>query len=235
MELRSPRTHIVLHLRPSSRKAALFKCQAQSALNALKTPCSSSQFARPVSSLPPLKYLSAYPINLVARVRELLEQGKLGEVLTSRYGLAHGIRTDKALYDYVLGLKNQYLRSSEPVSKVIFDPRLRIIGQALGTHTSASRVQGHKLKAKREIRIASLFKEGPEAFLRMIAVHELAHLKIREHDRAFYQLCAHMEPNYHQYEFDLRAYLCHLDAAGPLLWPASSHLPHNNAASPLQD
>jgi predicted metal-dependent hydrolase len=28
----------------------------------------------------------------------------------------------------------------------------------------------------------------------MIVVHELAHLREREHDRAFYQLCCHMEP-----------------------------------------
>ncbi len=41
----------------------------------------------------------------------------------------------------------------------------------------------------------------------MIVVHELAHLKEREHDKAFYQLCAHMEPDYHQLEFDCRVYL----------------------------
>jgi predicted metal-dependent hydrolase len=46
-------------------------------------------------------------------------------------------------------------------------------------------------------------------FLTMIAVHELAHLKEKQHDKAFYQLCTHMEPNYHQYEFDLRLYLTH--------------------------
>lgn len=41
----------------------------------------------------------------------------------------------------------------------------------------------------------------------MIVVHELAHLKERDHDKAFYQLCLHMEPNYMQYEFDCRVYL----------------------------
>ena len=69
--------------------------------------------------------------------------------------------------------------------------------------------------------VAGLFRDLPSEFLRMIAVHELAHLKEREHDRAFYQLCAHMEPDYGQYEFDLRAYLCHLEAGGEALWPAS--------------
>ena len=68
-------------------------------------------------------------------------------------------------------------------------------------------MQGGKLKAKREIRVASLFKETPAEFLQMIVVHELAHLKEKNHDKAFYQLCLHMEPQYHQYEFDLRLYL----------------------------
>jgi UTP pyrophosphatase len=38
-------------------------------------------------------------------------------------------------------------------------------------------------------------------------VHELAHLKEREHNRAFYALCEHMEPGYHQLEFELRLWL----------------------------
>jgi hypothetical protein len=80
-------------------------------------------------------------------------------------------------------------------------------------------VQGSNLKASREIRIASLFKEVPLEFLRMIAVHELAHLKEKEHGKAFYQLCLHMEPEYHQYEFDLRLYLTQVELHGKLSWP----------------
>ncbi len=68
---------------------------------------------------------------------------------------------------------------------------------------------------------ASLFKEMPEAFLRLIVVHELAHLKEREHNKAFYQLCRHMEPEYAQLEFELRAYLTYLDAGGTPLWSAT--------------
>jgi predicted metal-dependent hydrolase len=41
----------------------------------------------------------------------------------------------------------------------------------------------------------------------MIVVHELAHLKERSHDKAFYALCRHMEPAYHQLEFDTRLWL----------------------------
>ena len=77
-------------------------------------------------------------------------------------------------------------------------------------------MQGGKIKTKNEIRIGSIFKTAPEAFLRMIVVHELAHLKEKEHDKAFYQLCLHMEPDYHQLEFDLRVYLTHLDLVGPV-------------------
>ena len=79
-------------------------------------------------------------------------------------------------------------------------------------------MQGSKLKSKREIRIASLFKETPPEFLRMIAVHELAHLKERSHDKAFYKLCTYMEPRYHQLEFEVRVYLTYQDMVGGRLW-----------------
>ena len=168
-----------------------------------------------------LKYLGAYPEQTRDQVARLIDQDRLADVLRERYPQAHGIRTDKALYDYVMGLKNEFLRSSEPLSKVAFDSKLHVIAHALGTHTTISRVQGSKLKAKREIRVATLFREGPEKFLRMIAVHELAHIKEKAHDKAFYQLCTHMEPHYHQYEFDLRVYLTHVDAVGRLEWPSA--------------
>ncbi len=170
-----------------------------------------------------LKYLGAYSADTQAQVADLLAQGRLGEVLKKRYGPAHGVRTDRALYDYTTALKSRYLRNAEPLAKVMFDTRLELVGQALGTHTTVSRVQGNKLKAKREIRVASLFKDTPPEFLKMIVVHELAHMKERDHDKAFYALCTHMEPEYHQYEFDLRLYLTQLDATGEALWagPAS--------------
>lgn len=170
----------------------------------------------------PLKYLCAYPDSLQVQVQLLLEQNKLGAMLLKKYPRAHGVRTDKALYDYVMGLKSDFLRNSDPLSKVSFDSKLQVITHALGTHTTVSRVQGNKLKAKREIRVASLFKEVPEEFLRMIAVHELAHIKEKGHDKAFYQLCTHMEPQYHQFEFDLRVYLTHIDAVGKLAWPSQA-------------
>ncbi|RRS02532.1 M48 family peptidase [Aquabacterium soli] len=159
----------------------------------------------------PLKYLAGYPEDLLAQVRQLIDQGKLGDVIARRYPEPHEVRTDKALYDYVTELKERHLRKADPLSKVAYDSKLKVIQHALGTHTAISRVQGGKLKAKREIRVASLFREAPAPFLNMIVVHELAHLKEREHDKAFYQLCTYMLPDYHQVEFDLRLYLTALD------------------------
>ena len=111
-----------------------------------------------------MKYLLGYPESLRAQVEQLIAQDRLGDMLLKKYPQAHGVRTDRALYDYVMALKNEFLRSSEPLSKVAFDNRLQVITHALGTHTTVSRVQGNKLKAKREIRVASLFKEVPQSF-----------------------------------------------------------------------
>jgi len=165
-----------------------------------------------------LPYLTAYSENLLSQVGQLIDAGRLGDVLLQRYPEAHGIRTDKALYGYVQELKDDYLRQADPVTKVAFDSKIHVVQHALGLHTAISRVQGNRLKAKREIRIASVFRDAPLPFLRMIAVHELAHLKEKEHDKAFYKLCCWMEPEYHQLEFDLRLYLTWLDLGGRRLW-----------------
>jgi hypothetical protein len=139
-----------------------------------------------------LKYLAGYPDHVLDQVRLLCAENRLGELVLKKYKTAHSVRTDKALFDYVQSLKAEYLRNAEPLSRVSFDNKLKVIQHALGTHTAISRVQGSKLKAKREIRIASLFKDAPIEFLRMITVHELAHLREKEHNKAFYQLCIHM-------------------------------------------
>ena len=164
-------------------------------------------------SPPQLKYLGGYPPQLLQQVQGLIDQGKLAEVLAQRYPESHEVKSDTALYDYVMDLKARHMRNADQIHKVAYDNKLKVISQALGTHTAVSRVQGGKLKAKREIRVASLFKDAPAAFLRMIVVHERAHLKEKAHDKAFYQLCLHMEPSYHQFEFDLRLYLTAQDMA----------------------
>jgi predicted metal-dependent hydrolase len=153
---------------------------------------------------------------LRAPVEALIEQKRLGGYLLEKYPRRHKVQSDKALYAFVMALKNDYMKKSMPLSKVLYDGKLHAISHALGTHTFVSRVQGGKLKAKNEIRIASSFKSMPEAFLQMIVVHELAHFKEKEHNKAFYKLCEHMEPRYHQLEFDTRLYLTHLELFGKL-------------------
>ncbi|MBI5007803.1 MAG: M48 family metallopeptidase [Nitrosomonadales bacterium] len=161
---------------------------------------------------PPPDYLAGYPAALVAQVQQLIAQGKLLDLLKQKYPQTHAVRTDTALYGYVLAIKNEYLGNVGQLSKVAYDSKLHVMKNALGTHTTISRVQGGNLKSKREIHIAAMFREMPVEFLRMIVVHELAHMKEREHGKAFYQLCMHMEPDYAQLEFDLRAYLTCLEA-----------------------
>jgi predicted metal-dependent hydrolase len=181
------------------------------------------RFSRGLVVSPSLKYLSAYPEQTLQQVEQLIAQDKLAGLLRKRYPSAHGVRTDKALYEYVQELKNEFLRNADPINKVAFDNKIHVIQHALGLHTAISRVQGGKLKAKHEIRVANVFKQAPLEFLRMIAVHELAHVKEKNHDKAFYKLCCYMEPNYHQYEFDLRLYLTHLDlSGGQALWSQPS-------------
>jgi predicted metal-dependent hydrolase len=160
----------------------------------------------------PLKYLAGYPQPIQARVLELIAQGRLGALLDEKYGEAHAVRSDGQLYDYVQALKERHMRKSVPLGKVLYDGKLQVVRHALGTHTAISRVQGGRLKASREIRIASVFRDAPAGFLKMIVVHELAHLKEAGHNKPFYQLCTHMAPDYHQLEFDLRLYLTHLEA-----------------------
>ena len=158
-----------------------------------------------------LKYLNAYDAKLQSQIQTLIDQERLGDYILSRYKEKHTYTSDKALYTYVMALKNEHMKSSPPISKVMYDTKIRDVSAALGTHTFVSRVQGGKLKAKNEIRISHLFKSAPEPFLRMIVTHELAHLKVKEHNKAFYKLCTHIEPAYHQLEFDLRVYLTYKD------------------------
>ena len=154
-----------------------------------------------------LKYIAHYSEQIQSQAATLISTGRLREYLDKNYPNRHQIQSDKALYQYSNEIKNQYMRKSSPLSQVSYNSKLAVLNQALGIHTYQSRVQGSKLKSHNSITVASLFKEAPPEFLRMIVVHELAHFKEQEHNKAFYQLCCHMEPNYHQYELDTRLWL----------------------------
>lgn len=166
--------------------------------------------------MPALTYIAHYPELLKAQIRQLIEQEKLGKYLLLKYPTTHSLTSDKALYAYVMDLRAQFLRKSEPLSKVLYDGKISDINDALGLHRVSIKNHGGRLRSKSEIRVASLFKNAPEPFLKMICVHELAHLKEREHNKAFYALCEKMEPSYHQLEFDVRVYLTYVELKGKL-------------------
>lgn len=154
-----------------------------------------------------LPLLQGYPEELVAPAAALIESGRALDVIAKRYPVGHRVSSNKELFAYVQELKARYMKNTPQVAKVSYDKRMRSAQNALGLHTTKQRVHGDGLRTSRELKVASLFRQAPLAFLRMICVHELAHQKHREHDNAFYRLCCHMEPAYHQLEFDLRVYL----------------------------
>ena len=153
-----------------------------------------------------LTYLQGYPESLLAQVTALIEQNRLGEVLKKRYPQGHDINNDKALYQYTQDLKSRYLRGAAPINKVMYDNKIHVLNNALGLHTAISRVQGGKLKAKAEIRVATVFRDAPEDFLRMIVVHELAHIRVKNHSPAFYAEVGRYLPDYKQRIAALRAF-----------------------------
>jgi UTP pyrophosphatase len=159
----------------------------------------------------PLQYLANYPAHLRESVRGLIASGRLGEVLHERYPNTHAIQSNQALYDYAMAIKREYMVSSPSLNKVCWCEKIATVKNALGLHTQKSRAHGGRLESKREIRVASVFKTAPPEFLEQIVVHELAHLRHGEHDKAFYRLCCHMQPDYHQVEFDMRMWLTWLD------------------------
>ncbi len=171
--------------------------------------------------MPDLKYLRGYPPNLQQQVSQLLTQGRLSDYLQQRYPERHDVQSDKALYGYAMAIKQNFLRNAPGLDKVLYDSKLDVVKHALGLHTAISRVQGGKLLAKKEIRVAGLFRDAAPQFLNMIVVHELAHLREFEHNKAFYKLCEHMLPGYQQLEFDLRVYLTWRDSAKQPAPPAS--------------
>ena len=166
--------------------------------------------------LSPLHYISAYPPDLQQQVKQMIDEKRLHAFLLDKYPTVHNVANDNDLREYVMAIKNEYLKKTEPLSKIVYDSRIHVINNALGLHSFVSRVQGDKLKSKNEIRISTIFKKAPEDFLRMIVVHELAHLREKEHNKNFYRLCEHMLPDYCQLEFDARLYLIQLELGGSI-------------------
>ena len=177
-----------------------------------------------------LSYIAGYPADLQQKVRDMIAENRLRPFLLERYPGTHTVANDSDLREYVMALKNAHMKKSAPLSKIVYDNRIHVINNALGLHTYVSRVQGDRLKSKNEIRIGSVFKKAPEPLLKMIVVHELAHLKEREHNRNFYQLCQHMLPDYFQLEFDMRLFLIETDLGGSLYVPSERDGPADMVA-----
>lgn len=173
-----------------------------------------------ISSIDPyeqaLRYISHYPVSRREKIKTMITEQSLGAYLLKRYPTPHHINTNKSLRQYTKQIKSQYLKSSERLHTICFDDKLHLIHHALGTQSFITFAHGGRLKARRELRISSLFKHCPEPLLKMIVVHELAHLKEKEHNDAFYRLCVHMENRYHQLEFEARLYLIHKEIFGSL-------------------
>lgn len=163
-----------------------------------------------------MNYLAGYSRELQERAASMLEDGTLGSYIKKRYPSVHDIRSDRALTEYIFNLKRSYLKNAPNIAKVSFDNKISPVQSFLGVHTFNSKSHGRKTKATSSIKIASVFRNVPEEFLRMICVHELAHIKEKNHDKPFYKLCTYMEPDYFQFEFDLRLYLTYLDQGKPL-------------------
>lgn len=166
--------------------------------------------------MPIQKYFKYYSEPVKQQIQDLIDSGNLKSYLLNKYPKQHSINSDKLLYTYANDLKNQYMKSVPQLSKVIYQKQKDLIRDALGTHTFVSRNHGGKLKRKHEIRIAQSLKDAPKEMLEMLVVHELAHFKEKDHNKAFYRLCEHMQSDYHQVEFDMRLFLVLLDQGDTL-------------------
>ena len=83
-----------------------------------------------------LKYLAGYSTTVTDQVYKLIDSDKLADVLLKKYPVSHAIKTDKALYSYVIDIKNQYLRQSNPLSKVVYDDKIDVVHQLSLIHIS---------------------------------------------------------------------------------------------------
>lgn len=158
-----------------------------------------------------IDYFQSYPQNIRDHFEHLIKNGHVKSYLLKKYPMGHQINTDKQLYEYANKLKQNFMKKSPQINKVKYEKQKDLILNALGTHTFISRNHGGKIKSKHEIRIAVSLKSAPEEMLQMLVVHELAHFKEKDHNKAFYNLCEYMQPNYCEVELDTLLFLSLVD------------------------
>jgi len=76
-----------------------------------------------------LKYLQPYDTKLQSQIQNLIDNDTLGKYILSKYTSVHRYSSDKALYGYVMELKNSFMKGSSPIAKVMYDN-----STALDTH-----------------------------------------------------------------------------------------------------
>ena len=66
-----------------------------------------------------LKYLQPYDTKLQAQIQQLLDNDTLGKYILSKYTSVHSYSSDKALYGYVMELKNSFMKDITALTKYI--------------------------------------------------------------------------------------------------------------------
>jgi predicted metal-dependent hydrolase len=163
-----------------------------------------------------IDYFQDYPQNIRDHFELLLKNGQIKSYLLKKYPVGHQINSDKQLYAYANEIRMKFMKKSPQIDKVKYEKQKDLLRNALGTHTFISRNHGGKLKSKHEIRVALSLKDAPEEMLEMLVVHELAHFKEKDHNRAFYNLCEYMMPDYCDVEVDTLLYLSLVDQGDEL-------------------
>lgn len=164
------------------------------------------------------KYLQGYSQDLIKQVDDVVKDNRLKEVLIKKYKEKHNITTDKELYKLATEIKNKYMKNAKMPNRVYYDGKIETLNNALGLHSYIPIQHGKKIKMINDIKISNSFKEMPYEFLYNVLIHEIAHLKEKEHNKAFYNLCQNMSPNYFQIDFDLRLYLTYIELYKKNLW-----------------
>jgi predicted metal-dependent hydrolase len=158
-----------------------------------------------------IDYFQGYSQSVRDHFEHLIKNGHIRSYLLKKYPIGHQINTDKQLFEYANKLKQKFMKKSPQINKVKYEKQKDLIRNALGTHTFISRNHGGKLKSKHEVRVALSLKNAPEEMLQMLVVHELAHFKEKDHNKAFYNLCQYMQPNYCEVELDTLLFLSLVD------------------------
>jgi len=154
-----------------------------------------------------LSFLESYSEKVQNKIHEIIENNEIEAYLKEEYPDIHKINTDKALFAYAQEIRKKHMKKARPAHKVVFDESDDNVYNALGDNINELILADNGHKIKNVIRISSLFKDAPAELFHMVVVHELAHLKERDHSKNFYRLCEHMDDDYYQHEFDLRLFL----------------------------